>query len=128
LGQKEAGVQTRRAIIEASSYLALLSSIEPRNISEACKDECWVKAMNEELEQIENNNTWELVPRPNDKNVIGTKWIFKNKLNENGDVIRNKARLVCKGYAQYEGIDFEETFAPVVKLEAIRMFLSLSSF
>ena len=84
--------------------------------------------MNEELDQIEKNHTWELVPRPHDKNVIGTKWIFKNKLNENGDVIRNKARLVCKGYAQQEGIDFEETFAPVARLEAIRMFLAFSSF
>jgi len=128
LGQKEVGVQTRRTVSEASSYLTLLSSTEPQNVSEACKDECWVKAMNEELEQIEKNNTWELVPRPKDKNVIGTKWIFKNKLNENGDVIRNKARLVCKGYAQQEGIDFEETFVPVARLEAIRMFLALSSF
>eukprot|EP00253_Pinus_taeda_P005781 PITA_05781 len=127
LGQKEAGVRTR-TIAEASSYLALLSSVEPRNVSEACKDECWVKAMNEELEQIEKNNTWELVPRPNDKNVIGTKWILKNKLNENGDVIRNKARIVCKGYAQQEGIDFEENFSLVARLEAIRMFLALSSF
>jgi len=84
--------------------------------------------MNEQLEQIEKNNTWELVPRPHDKNVIGTKWIFKNQLNENGEVIRNKARLVCKGYAQQEGIDFEETFALVARLEAIRMFLALSSF
>ena len=107
MGQKEAGVQTRRTILEASSYLALLSSTEPQNVSEACKDECWVKAMNEEIEQIEKNNSWEVVPRPNDKNVIGTKWIFKNKLNENGDVVRNKATLVCKWYAQQEGIDFE---------------------
>eukprot|EP00253_Pinus_taeda_P033280 PITA_33280 len=84
--------------------------------------------MDEELEQIEKNNTWELVPRPKDKNVIGTKWVFKNKLNENGEVIRNKSRLVCKGYAQQEGIDFEETFAPVARLEAIQMFLALSSF
>eukprot|EP00253_Pinus_taeda_P031422 PITA_31422 len=84
--------------------------------------------MDEELKQIEKNNTWELVPRPKDKNVIGTKWIFKNKLNENGEVIRNKARLVCKGYAQQEGIDFKETFAPIARLEAIRMFLALSSF
>jgi len=100
LGKKEAGVQTRRTITEASSYLAFLSSTEPQNVNEACKDECWVKAMNEELEQIENNNTSEIVPRPHDNNIIGTKWIFKNKLNENGEVIRNKARLVCKGYAQ----------------------------
>ena len=84
--------------------------------------------MNEELDQIEKNHTWELVTRPRDKNVIGTKWIFKNKLNENGDVIRNKARLVCKGYAQQEGIDFEENFSPVARLEAIRMFLAFSSF
>ena len=84
--------------------------------------------MNEEPEKIEKNNTLELVPRPHDKNVIGTKWIFKNRLNGNGEVIRNKARLVCKGYAQQEGIDFEETFAPVSKLEVIRMFLALSSF
>ena len=84
--------------------------------------------MDEELDQIEKNDTWELVPRPLDKNVIGTKWIFKNKLNENGEVIRNKARLVRKGYAQQEGIDFEETFAPISNFEAMRMFLSLSSF
>ena len=73
MGQKETGVQTRRTIAEASSYLALLSSTEPQNVIEACKDECRVKAMDEELEQIEKNNTWELVPRPKDKNVIGTK-------------------------------------------------------
>jgi len=84
--------------------------------------------MNEELDQIEKNDTWELVPKPLDKNVIGTKWIFKNKLNENGEVIKNKARLVYKGYAQQEGIDFEETFAHVARLEAIRVFLALSSF
>ncbi|MDL1139919.1 reverse transcriptase domain-containing protein, partial [Yersinia pestis] len=63
-----------------------------------------------------------------DKNVIGTKWVFRNKLNEDGQVIRNKARLVCKGYAQVEGIDFEETFAPVARLEAIRMFLALAAY
>jgi len=84
--------------------------------------------MNEELDQIEKNDTWELVPRPLDKNVIGTKWIFKNKLNENGEVIRNKARLVYKGYAQQEGIDIEEKIAHFARLEAIIMFLALSSF
>eukprot|EP00253_Pinus_taeda_P006520 PITA_06520 len=87
-----------------------------------------VSQMCDQGTEIENNNTWELVPRPKDKNVIGTKWIFKNKLNENGEVIRNKAKLVCKGHAQQEGIDFEETFAPVARLDAIRMFLALSSF
>ena len=84
--------------------------------------------MEEELDQIQKNETWELVPRPKNKNVIGTKWIFRNKLNEEGQVTRNKARLVCKGYAQVEGIDFDETFAPVARMEAIRMFLAYSCF
>jgi hypothetical protein len=69
--------------------------------------------MEEELNQIEKNETWELVPRPKDKNVIRTKWVFKNKLNEDGKVVINKEILVYKGYAQVEGIDFEETFAHV---------------
>jgi hypothetical protein len=64
--------------------------------------------MDEELDQIEKNDTWYLVPRPKDKDVIDTKWVYMNKLNDDGQVTRNKARLVCKGYAQVEGIDFEE--------------------
>jgi hypothetical protein len=80
--------------------------------------------MDEELDQIEKNDTWELGPRRKNKNVIGTKWVFRNKLNEDGQVTGNKARLVCKGYTQIEGIDFEETFAPVARMEAIRFLLA----
>ena len=108
--------------------IVYLSQVEPTSIKEACEDDNWVKAMNEELDQIEKNETWELVPRPKDRNVIGTKWVFKNKENEDGEVIRNKARLVCKGYAQVEGMDFEETFAPMSKLEAIRILLAFASY
>jgi hypothetical protein len=104
--------------------LSLLSIIEPKNVEEAKRDECWIKAMEEELSQIKKNDTWELVPRPKDKNVIGTKWVFRNKLDENGQVTRNKAILVCKGYAQIEGIDFEETYAPVARMEAVRTILA----
>jgi len=125
IGDLDIGVQTRRRTIRTYS---LLSSIEPKNVAEASQDESWIKAMDEELNQIEKNQTWELVPRPKNKNVIGTKWVFRNKLNEDGKVVRNKARLVCKGYAQVEGIDFEETFAPVARLEAIRMFLALAVY
>jgi hypothetical protein len=75
---------------------------------------------------MEKNETWQLVPQPKDKNVIGTKWVFKNKMNKDGHIIINKTRLVCKIYAQIEGIDFEETFAPVARLEAIRIFLAFS--
>jgi hypothetical protein len=69
---------------------------------------------------------WTLVPRPSDHNVIGTKWIFKNKSDEHGTVIRNKARLVAQGYTQIEGVDFDETFAPVACLESIRILLSIA--
>jgi hypothetical protein len=76
------------------------------------------------LDQIEKNGTWELVPRPKNKNVIDTKWVFRNKLNEYGQVTRNKAILVCKVYAQIKGINFEETFSPVARMEAIRLHLA----
>ena len=84
--------------------------------------------MNDELDQIEKNQTWKLVPRTKGMNVIVTKWIFKNKINEHGQVTRNKARLVCKGYAQVEGVEFDETFSLVARLEAIRMFLAFACY
>jgi transposase InsO family protein len=125
IGNKDAGVETRRKIRSPEqTHLALLSTIEPNCFEEANKDEFWNKAMDEELDQIEKNDTWELVPRPKNKNVIDTKWVFRNKLNEDGQVTRNKARLVCKGYAQIEGIDFEETFSPVARMEAICLLLA----
>ncbi|CAM8943836.1 unnamed protein product [Rhodiola kirilowii] len=80
--------------------------------------------MQEELHQFERIKVWRLVPRPEDKNVIGTKWVFRNKMDDKGVVVRNKARLVVKGYNQQEGIDYDETFAPVARLEAIRLLIS----
>jgi hypothetical protein len=108
IGEKDKGVQTRRRIIKDTeqSHIAFISMVEPKNFNEANEDDHWVKAMNDELDQIEKNNTWEMVPRPEGKNVIGSKWVFKNKLNEQGQIVRNKARLVCKGYAQVEGRGF----------------------
>ena len=103
--------------------------MEPKSFVEANKNYNWIKAMNEQLEQIDKNQTWELVPRPASKNIVGTKWVFKNKLNENDDkVIRNKERLVCKGYAQGEDIYFEKTFEPVARIEAIIMLLAFSCY
>jgi len=84
--------------------------------------------MEEELNQIEKNKTWELFPRPTNKNVSDTKWVFRNKLNEEGTAIRNRVRLVCKGYVQIKGIEFEENFTPIARLEVIRIFLSLAIF
>ena len=102
--------------------------MEPRIVSEDIQDDDWYSAMKEEIEQIEKNKTWTLVPRLADKNVIGTKWVFKNKLDENGEITKNKARLVCKGYAQEEGLDYGETFAPVARMEGVRSLLAYAAY
>ena len=83
--------------------------------------------MKEEIKQIEKNKTWILVPRTKDKNVIGTKWVFKNNLNKDGKVSRNKERLVCKGYSQEEGIDYGEKSSPVARLEGVRTSLAYAT-
>ena len=90
--------------------------IKPKNLNEAIIDENWIIAMHEELNQFERNDVQELVGKPENYPIIGTKWVFRNKLDENGIVIRNKARLVTKGYNQEDGIDYEETYAPVARL------------
>nr|GEX08541.1 retrovirus-related Pol polyprotein from transposon TNT 1-94 [Tanacetum cinerariifolium] len=102
-------------------------SIEPANVDEALRDDDWVSAMQEELDQFARLKVWRLVPRPEGKTIIKTKWIFKNKKNESSLVIRNKARLVAVGYSQQEGIDYDETFAPVARIEAIRLFLAYTT-
>ena len=79
-----------------------LTEFEPRTVKDALENESWIEAMNEEIDHIERNKTWTHILRPKHKNVIGTKCVFKNKLNENGEVSRNKARLVCKDNAQEE--------------------------
>ena len=84
--------------------------------------------MQEKLNQFKRTNVWTLVERPYDNNVIETKWIFKNKFDEHGVVVRNKERLVVQGYAQEEGISYDETFVPIVQLEAIRILLAFACY
>jgi hypothetical protein len=95
-------------------------------VEDALRDSDWVLAMQEELNNFRRNEVWHLVPRPN-QNVVGTKWVFRNKQNEHGVVTRNKARLVAKGYSQVEGLDFGETYAPVARLESIRILLAYAT-
>ncbi|GKC94302.1 retrovirus-related pol polyprotein from transposon TNT 1-94, partial [Tanacetum coccineum] len=96
----------------------------PLDNHEALGDESWIIAMQEELNQFITNDVWELVPQPRNMTIIGTKWVFRNKLDENSVVSRNKARLVAQGYNQQEGIDYDETYAPIARLESIRILLA----
>ena len=105
----------------------LVAIFEPRDVGHAFSDSSWVNAMHEELENFERNQVWTLVEPPRDVNVIGTKWVFKNKQGEDGEIVRNKARLVAQGFSQVKGLDFGETFAPVALLEAIRILLAFTA-
>nr|GEW07417.1 retrovirus-related Pol polyprotein from transposon TNT 1-94 [Tanacetum cinerariifolium] len=123
-------LRTRRQLEsdgEMSMFALTVSRTEPKNIKEAMADSPWIKSMQEELHQFDRLDVWELVDRPLCKNVINMKWLWKNKRDEENTVIRNKTRLVAKGYAQKEGVDFEESFAPVARLEAVRLFIAYAA-
>ncbi|GJU04324.1 putative ribonuclease H-like domain-containing protein [Tanacetum coccineum] len=104
------------------------STEEPKRVSKALSDPAWVEAMQEELLQFKLQKVWILVDLPKGHKAIGTKWVYRNKKDERGIVIRNKARLVAQGHTQEEGIDYDEVFAPVARIEAIRIFLAYASY
>ncbi|GKC07597.1 putative ribonuclease H-like domain-containing protein, partial [Tanacetum coccineum] len=109
-------------------FACFLSQIEPKKISQALKDESWVDAMQEELLQFKIQEVWILVDLPFGKNKIRTKWVYRNKKDERGVAVRNKATLVAQGYRQEEGIDYDEVFALVARIKAIRIFLPFASY
>ncbi|GKA72518.1 retrovirus-related pol polyprotein from transposon TNT 1-94, partial [Tanacetum coccineum] len=109
-------------------FTDFLSEIEPKKVSEALKHPGWIDAMQEELNQFYRNKVWTLVPLPYGKIAIDSKWVFRNKKDEHGTTIKNKARLVAQGYSQEEGIDCDETFTPVAKMEAIRIFFAFATY
>ncbi|GKB04868.1 putative ribonuclease H-like domain-containing protein [Tanacetum coccineum] len=152
LGDPTLAVQTRGKIQKASSaqqalvsyihrqnktnhkdhqnclFACFLSQEEPKTISQALQDESWVEAMQDELLQFKLQKVWVLVDLPYGKKVIGTKWVFRNKRDERSIVVKNKARLIAQGFRQEEGIDCDEVFAPVARIEAIRLFLAFASY
>ncbi|GJS04125.1 putative ribonuclease H-like domain-containing protein, partial [Tanacetum coccineum] len=105
-----------------------LSQLEPTSIAKALEDPDWVDAMQEEMQQFINQQVWKLVPLPVGKHAIGTKWILKNKRDARGIVVRNKAWLVVQGHRQEKDIDYDEVFAPMARIEAIRLFLAFASY
>ncbi|GJV69694.1 putative ribonuclease H-like domain-containing protein [Tanacetum coccineum] len=148
IGDVQSSVQTRRmktsysekgflsAIYEGKShqdlhtclFVCFLSQEEPKRISQALRDPAWVEAMQEELLQFKLQKVWILVDLPKGHRAIGTKWVYRNKKDERGIIIRNKARLVAQGHTQEEGIDYDEVFAPMARIEAIRISLAYASY
>jgi hypothetical protein len=126
LGDISKVVTTRSRLANFCEHYSFVSSIKPFRVEEALQDPDWVLAMQEELNNFKRNEVWSLVPRPK-QNIVGIKWVFRNKQDEHGVVTRNKARLVAKGYAQVAGLDFEETFAPLARLESIRILLAYAA-
>nr|GEW76272.1 retrovirus-related Pol polyprotein from transposon TNT 1-94 [Tanacetum cinerariifolium] len=127
IGNPSQSVRTRRQLEsdgEMCMFALTMSRTEPKNIKEAMADSAWIELMQKELHQFDRLDVWELVDRPLCKNVINMKWLWKNKHDEENTVIQNKSRLVAKGYAQKEGVDFEESFTPVARLEAVRLFIA----
>ncbi|GKC52961.1 retrovirus-related pol polyprotein from transposon TNT 1-94 [Tanacetum coccineum] len=129
IGELDRPVSTRLQLHEQALfcyYDAFLTAVEPKTYKDAVNQSCWIEAMQEELNEFERLEVWELVPRPDKVMVITLKWIYKVKLDELGGILKNKARLVDRGYRQEEGIYFEESFALVTRLEAIRIFLAFA--
>uniref|UniRef100_A0A2N9JBE9 Integrase catalytic domain-containing protein n=1 Tax=Fagus sylvatica TaxID=28930 RepID=A0A2N9JBE9_FAGSY len=113
--------------IDDITLFCLFADCEPTGFKEAVQDKKWRNAMDEEIKAIKKNDTWELTTLPHGKKAIGVKWVYKMKKNAKGEVERYKARLVVKGYSQQQGIDYDEVFAPVARLETIRLLIALAA-
>nr|GEX10874.1 retrovirus-related Pol polyprotein from transposon TNT 1-94 [Tanacetum cinerariifolium] len=130
IGNPSQSVRTRHQLEsdgEMCMFALTVSRTELKNIKEAMADSAWIESMQEELHQYDRLDVWELVDRLLYKNVINMKWLWKNKCDEENTVIQNKSRLVANGYAQKKGVDFEESFAPVPRLEAVRLFIAYAA-
>ncbi|GJX37089.1 retrovirus-related pol polyprotein from transposon TNT 1-94 [Tanacetum coccineum] len=128
IGNPSRPVSTRKQLATDALwcfYNSVLSKVEPKNFKSVVTEDCWFQAMQDEIHEFDRLDVWELVPPPDCAMIIALKWIYKVKLDEYGDVLKNKARLVAKGYRQEEGLDFEESFAPVARLDLFRIFLAM---
>ncbi|GKE76582.1 retrovirus-related pol polyprotein from transposon TNT 1-94 [Tanacetum coccineum] len=116
------------ALASECLFTDFLSKIEPKKMSEALKHPGWIDAMQEEMNQFYRNKVWTLVPLPHVKIALSSKWVFSNKKDEHRIITKNKTRLVAQGYSQEEGTNYDETFALVARMEAIRIFLAFATY
>ncbi|KAI3813867.1 hypothetical protein L1987_18602 [Smallanthus sonchifolius] len=144
IGDPYAGVQTRHrtitentslyteildtGVMETCLHAAFVSQLEPKNVKEALTDNCWIEAMQDELSQFQKLHVWDLVDFPKGFQPIGTRWVFKCKTDDRYVVVKNKARLVVQGFYQQVGLDYTEVYAPVARIEAIRLFLAYATY
>jgi hypothetical protein len=119
-------INNKRFITNFCEHYLFVSSFEHFKVEDALRDPDWVVTMQEELNNFKRNEVWSLVERPK-QNVVCIKWVFYNKQDEYGVITRNKARLIANGYSQVKSLDFDETFAPVARLESIRMLLTYAT-
>ncbi|GKE86245.1 retrovirus-related pol polyprotein from transposon TNT 1-94 [Tanacetum coccineum] len=127
IGDPSRSVSTRKQLktdVMWCYFDAFLTSLEPKNFKQAMIEPSWIDAMQEEIHEFERLKVWELVPCPDNVFLVKLKWIYKVKTNESGRVLKNKARLVAQVFRQEEGINFEESFTPVARIEAIRIFVA----
>ena len=115
----------------SSSYCTVVSSLSsisvPKNVSEALSDPGWTQAMVDEMTALHTNGTWDLVPLPPGKSLVGCRWVYAIKIGPDGKIDRLKARLVAKGYTQVYGLDYGDTFSPVAKMSSVRLFISIAA-
>ncbi|XP_055388787.1 uncharacterized protein LOC129617699 [Condylostylus longicornis] len=113
-------------MLNANDAISLLANFEPANIAEALKDPHWRKSAKDEFQSMESNRVFSLIPPVENRKPIKLIWVFKNKLNQQGDVVRNKSRLCAQGFTQIAGLDYDQTFASVVRYTTTRLFLAIS--
>lgn len=137
---KRSRAQTSNSRVESSdmvntteedrALISILEIPEPKILNEAKRSiywSEWERALEDEILSLKENNVWHVVPRPDGRKIVNGKWVFKVKGNALGEVERFKARYVAKGFTQVQGLDYEETFAPVVRLDSLRLLLAISS-
>ena len=127
IGDNTTGIRTHSSF-NLICNVAFISILEPRNVDSDLDDSYLIMAMQDELSQFSSNRVWDLVPKPKDSAVISTKWVYLNKLDDDGNIVKNQTCLFAQGYSQEEGIDYDEAYARVTRLEAIRMLLAYACF